>query len=337
MSGFANGVTGSMRGTGIIGATEINEVTGNIGFTEFGTSEWLLIPMTLLLFIGLITSGALLHQTVSAPKILYPKTLSILRQKMLSDKNGRFIYHRYLIWCSVTGSKATPEAYLAISMVGATGGFLFGLLFSNILVSLSLFLLFFLSPSLILYARYTVLINRMIRSFCTFVDLFARHYSSRKNIVLAFRDMLGDCPKELQAELILLSNTLSDGGNPVKAVEAFADRLNHDWARDFATYIMSGLEGETADIQSSLNRLTNEMYIEQDEREERKSEIYAIWISLVIVIIICLLLIPYNQSLLPDSYRLYFFTADGQALLAMAVTTWCLSILLAFIWGRRHG
>jgi hypothetical protein len=48
------------------------------------------------------------------------------------------------------------------------------------------------------------------------------------------------------------------------------------------------------------------------------------------------LLIPYNHLLLKDAYRLYFFTADGQALLALAVTVWCLSILLAFIWGRRN-
>jgi hypothetical protein len=148
--------------------------------------------------------------------------------------------------------------------------------------------------------------------------------------------MVAECPKELLPELLLLNNSLADGGNSVQAVERFAERLQHPWAYDFAMYISSGLEGETEDIQSPLNRLTNEMFLQQDEKEERDSEIYAIWISLLVVIVICICLIPYNQGLLEDSYRLYFFTPDGQAILAIAMTVWCFSIVLAFIWGRRY-
>ncbi|MGE5702722.1 MAG: type II secretion system F family protein [Clostridia bacterium] len=229
-----------------------------------------------------------------------------------------------------------PEDYFVISLVGAVAGFISGLLLDNVMISFCLFLLFLFLPTLILYARYTVLLNRKISSFGHFVDLFSRYYSSRKNIVLAFRDMLEECPKELQSELILLVNQLADGGSAVRAVESFADRLNHGWAHDFAIYIISGLEGETRDIQTSLNRLTNEMFVMQDERQERQSEIYSIWISLIIVIMICILLIPYNQALLKDSLRLYFLTPDGQSLLAIALTVWCFCILLAFIWGKRH-
>ncbi|MGG1662935.1 hypothetical protein [Brevibacillus sp. NRS-1366] len=206
----------------------------------------------------------------------------------------------------------------------------------NLIVSLSLFVLFLLLPNLLLYARYTVRINKKISSFCRFVELFARYYNSRKNIILTFREMIDECPKELLPDLLLLNNSLTDGGNPVTAVEQFAQRLGHPWAFDFAMYIASGLEGETEDIQAPLNRLTNEMFVQQDEKEERDSEIYSIWISLLVVIAICICLIPYNQSLLQDSYRLYFYTLDGQAILALAVTVWSFSILLAFIWGRRY-
>jgi len=297
----------------------------------------LLAPMGLCLFIGFVTFGMLFIRTLQKPKLLYPKTLSAIREKMLADANSRYIYQRYLIWCSVVGSYLHPEGYLLLSLLCSIAGFFVGVFFQNIVVSFSLFILLLLSPTLLLYARYTIRKNKMIAVFCVFVDLFARHYSSRKNIVLAFREMVDDCPKELLTELILLNNTLADGGSPSRAIETFADRLNHDWAQDFAIYIISGFDGETEDIQSSLNRLTNEMFIHQDQREERRSEISAIWISLIVVIIICILLIPYNQSLLPDSYRLYFFTADGQALISIAVTVWCLSILFAFVWGRRHG
>ncbi|WP_232699078.1 hypothetical protein [Brevibacillus daliensis] len=247
------------------------------------------------------------------------------------------MYSRLVIWCDVVSSKLFPEVILLISLCGAVTGFIIGLLAKNIVVSLSLFILFLLVPGLILYAIYTVKVNRMIKSFSVFVDLYTRYYSTHKNITLAFREMIDECPKELKNELLLLTNTLTDGSNVIKKMEDFAERCNHSWAADFSTYIISGLEGETEDIQTSLNRLTNEMFIQQDEWSEKRSEIHAIWISLLVVILICICLIPYNQMLLEDSYRLYFFTADGQALLSIAATTWCFSILLAFIWGRRSG
>ncbi len=253
---------------------------------------------------------------------------------MLQRKTNQFIYNQYERWCQVAGG--VPEVYLILSVVGSAAGFASGILLGNIVVSLSLFVLLLLLPTLLLYARYTVLINRKIMSFCRFVDLFSRYYSSRKNIILSFRDMVEECPKDLLPDLLLLTNKLSDGGDPVLALNQFAERLDHPWASDFATYVASGLEGETEDIQTALNRLTNEMFIQQDEKEERNSEIHAIWISLIVVIIICICLIPYNQSLLKDSYRLYFFTNDGQAILSLAVTVWSISILLAFIWGRRY-
>ncbi|NGQ96427.1 hypothetical protein G3578_14785 [Brevibacillus sp. SYP-B805] len=300
-------------------------------------SYYLLFPMALCLFLTFFFWGTILIRMRLEPKVFYPKTVAILRKKLLADKNGRYVYGRYETWCSVVGSKLSPEGYFLLSFLGSFVGFWFGIFIGNIAASFSLFLLMLLAPSLLLYARYTVRVNKMIKSFCHFVDLFSRYYSGRGSIVLAFREMVEECPKELLPELLLLNNKLADGGDPVQAVESFAERLNHHWAHDFSTYIASGLEGETADIQSSLNRLTNEMFVQQDEKEERNSEIYSIWISLIIVIVICVLLIPYNQSLLKESYRLYFFTADGQSILSVAITVWCLSILLAFIWGRRHG
>ncbi|UFJ40592.1 hypothetical protein LOK74_21650 [Brevibacillus humidisoli] len=297
----------------------------------------LLIPTGICLVVAFLTAGVVLQKNWSAPNVLYSKTVAALRSKLLEDKNGRYLYQRYAIWCSVTDSRMTPEGYALLSLCCSVIGFGAGLLIGNIVVSLSLFVLLLISPTLILFARYIVRVNKMIRSFAHFVDLFTRHYSSRKNIVLAFRDMVADCPKDLQGELILLNNTMADGTGALKAIESFAERINHVWAHDFSMYITSGLEGETADIQSALNRLTSEMFIEQGEREERRSEIYGIWISLILVIIISLLLIPYNHTLLKDTYRLYFLTPDGQALLSLAVTVWSLSILLAFIWGRRHG
>ncbi len=300
-------------------------------------SKLLLIPMFICLVIGFLGLLTLAVRRWNRPRVLYPKSVFALRDKLLKDQSSRYIYQRYSVWCSVLESKLSPEAYLLQSLVAAVIGFLIGLLCGNLAISLSFFLLFLLMPTLILYARYTMKLNKMISSFSQFIDLFARHYSSRRNIILAFREMVEECPKELQSELILLNNRLADGGDSAKAVEEFADRLNHDWAYDFATYIVCGLEGETEDIYSSLNRLTNEIFIQQDEKEERQSEIHSIWISLIIVIVICVLLIPYNQSLLKDSFRLYFFTPDGQALLAVSVTVWCFSILLAFIWGRRQG
>ncbi|MFM1655043.1 type II secretion system F family protein [Brevibacillus sp. B_LB10_24] len=296
----------------------------------------LLLPMALCLLVGFMVAATFLVRFWTFPKVFYPTTVSLLRDKMVADKNGRYLYRQYSIWCSVTESRYTPDDYFLCSLVGAGLGFIVGLVAGNVVVSLSLFFLFLLLPTLVLYARYTMKVNRMIASFSRFVDLFARHYSSHKSIVIAFREMMEECPKELQSELILLNNKLTDGGSSIKAMEEFAERLNHDWAHDFATYIISGFEGETKDIQSALNRLTNEMFIQQDEKEERNSEIHSIWISLLIVIFICVLLIPYNHLLLKDAYRLYFFTADGQALLSLAVTVWCLSILLAFIWGRRN-
>lgn len=300
-------------------------------------SSVLLIPMAICLFIGFVASLTLFIRWWNRPKVFYPKSIFALREKLLRDKSTRYFYQRYSLWCSLLGSKLSPEAYLLYSLITAVCGFGVGLLCGNPIISLSLFVLFLCTPTLVLYARYTLKLNKMISSFSQFVDLFSRYYSSRKNIVLTFRQMLEDCPKELQSELILLNNRLADGGDQVRAVEQFAERLNHDWAHDFATYIASGLEGETENIQLSLNRLTNEMYIQQDEKEERQSEIYSIWISLIIVIVICILLIPYNQSLLKDSFRLYFFTPDGQALMAISANVWCFSILLAFIWGRKAG
>lgn len=293
----------------------------------------LLLPMFLSLLCGFYFLGLYLYRSWSTPKMLFPRTVAVWRERLLNYETGRVLYEGYDRWCKVVGG--TPEACLLYSLTGGVAGFTVGILLDNLIVSLSLFLLFFLLPTLLLYARYTVLMNKKINSFCQFVDLFARYYNSRKNIILTFREMIEECPKELLPDLLLLNNALADGGDPVKAVEAFADRLHHPWAYDFAMYIASGLEGETEDIQSPLNRLTNEMFIQQDEKEERDSEIHSIWISLLIVIVICVLLIPYNQSLLQDSYRLYFFTPDGQAILAIAVTVWLLSILLAFIWGRR--
>ena len=293
----------------------------------------LLLPMFLSLLCGFYFLGLYLHRSWSTPKMLFPRTVAVWREKLLNYEAGRMLYEGYDRWCKVVGG--TPEACLLYSLTGGVGGFAAGIVLGNLIVSLSLFLLFLLLPTLLLYARYTVLMNKKINSFCQFVDLFARYYNSRKNIILTFREMIEECPKELLPDLLLLNNALADGGDPVKAVEAFAERLHHPWAYDFAMYIASGLEGETEEIQSPLNRLTNEMFIQQDEKEERDSEIHSIWISLLIVIVICILLIPYNQSLLQDSYRLYFFTPDGQAILAIAVTVWLLSILLAFIWGRR--
>lgn len=244
------------------------------------------------------------------------------------------MYERYERWCKIGGG--TPEVHVLLSLIGGVAGFAAGVLLGNIIVSLSLFLLLLLLPTLLLYSRYTVRLNKKINSFCQFVELFSRYYNSRKNIVLTFREMIGECPKELLPDLLLLNNSLADGGDPVQAVELFAEQLSHPWAFDFATYVSSGLEGETEDIQAPLNRLTNEMFVQQDEKEERDSEIYSIWISLLVVIAICICLIPYNQGLLRDSYRLYFYTPDGQAILALAVTVWSFSILLAFIWGRRY-
>lgn len=300
-------------------------------------SRYLLLPMTVCLFVSLWGFGILIVRRWNLPRVFYPKSVYALKSKLLEDKTGRYIYGRYSIWCSLVESKLSPEGYLLCSLISSAFGFFIGLFTHNAVISISLFVLLLFTPTLILYARYTLKLNRMIQSFAQFVDLFSRLYSSRKNIVLAFREMVEECPKELLSELILLNNRLTDGGDSVKAIEAFAERLSHDWATDFATYIASGLEGETADIQASLQRLTNEMFIQQDEKEERQSEIYSIWISLIIVIAICILLIPYNQTLLKDSYRLYFFTPDGQALLAISITIWCFSILLALIWGRRQG
>jgi hypothetical protein len=294
----------------------------------------ILVPMSVCLLVGFLFIGLYIQKIWSTPKVFFPKTVWAMREKLLQDPTRRMLYERYSAWCKVAGGE--PEAYLLSSLIGSVAGFLSGVMLGNLIVSLSLFFLLILLPTLLLYARYTLCINKKIKSFCRFVELFSRYYSSRKNIILTFREMVSECPKELLPDLILLNNTLTDGGSLIKAVEAFAERLNHPWAFDFATYVASGLEGETEDIQTSLNRLTNEMFVQQDEKEERDSEIYAIWISLLVVIAICIGLIPYNQSLLKDSYRLYFFTADGQAILSLAVTVWCLSILLAFIWGRRY-
>jgi hypothetical protein len=295
---------------------------------------YMLIPMFVCLSVAFLFAGFYGYKVWSTPRLLFPKTAVTWWERLLQNKNSKFLYDRYSVWCRVAGG--TPEAYLLISLVGPVAGFLTGMSLRNIIVSLSLFLLFILLPTLLLYARYTVRLNKKIQSFCHFVDLFSRYYSSRKNIILTFREMVDECPKELLPDLLLLNNTLTDGGSMVRAVEAFAERLQHPWAYDFATYLASGLEGETQDIQTSLNRLTNEMFVQQDEKEERNSEIHAIWISLILVIVISICLIPYNQSLLKDSYRLYFFTTDGQAILSLAVTVWCLSIVLAFIWGRRY-
>ena len=294
----------------------------------------LLIPMFLCIFIGFLFLGLHLYRGWSTPRVFFPKTVTVWREKFLKDSTRRLIYERYDRWCQIGGG--TPEAHLLLSLIGGVAGFVSGVLLGNLIVSMSLFLLFILLPTLLLYARYTVRINKKISSFCRFVELFARYYNSRKNIILTFRDMIDECPKELLPDLLLLNNSLTDGGNSVTAIEKFAERLDHPWAFDFATYIASGLEGETEDIQSPLNRLTNEMFVQQDEKEERDSEIHSIWISLLIVIAICICLIPYNQSLLQDSYRLYFYTPDGQAILALAVTVWSFSILLAFIWGRGY-
>lgn len=296
-----------------------------------------LIPMAVCLVAAFAGVGVYLVRRWTTPNVFFPKTILTLKHRMLQDKTGRYLYDRYATWLSVAQIRGTPEAFLLLSLGGAAAGFAAGILLGNILVSFSLFVLMLLAPSLLLYARYLVRKGRMIKSFSKFVDLFTRYYSSRRNAILAFREMVDECPKDLLPELILLNNSLTDGGNPSAAVEQFAERLNHDWAHDFATYVISGLEGETEDVQSSLNRLTTEMFVQQDEKEERRSEIYGIWISLIIVIIICLLFIPYNQTLLGDSYRLYFLTPDGQALLSLAVTVWGLSILFAFIWGRRNG
>jgi hypothetical protein len=295
---------------------------------------WILVPMTVCLLIGFLAACFYGYRVWSTPKVFFPKTVWAIREKLLQNQTRRLLYERYAVWCAVAGGE--PEMYLLVSLFGSASGFLVGVMLGNIIVSLSLFFLLILLPTLLLYARYTVIINKKIQSFCYFVDLFSRYYSSRKNIILTFREMVNECPRELLPDLILLNNTLTDGGSLIRAVDAFAERLNHPWAYDFATYVASGLEGETEDIQISLNRLTNEMFVQQDEKEERDSEIYAIWISLLVVIAICVCLIPYNQSLLKDSYRLYFFTADGQAILSLAITVWSLSILLAFIWGRRY-
>lgn len=293
----------------------------------------LLLPLLICLFIGFLFLGLHLYKSWSTPKVFYPRTVTVWRERFLRHETGRVLYEGYNRWCQVVGG--SPEAHLLLSLCGAVAGFAAGILLGNLIVSLSLFLLLFMLPSLLLYARYTVQMNKKINSFCRFVDLFARYYNSRKNIILTFREMIEECPRELLPDLLLLNNNLADGGDPVIAVEKFAERLDHPWAYDFAMYISSGLEGETEDIQSPLNRLTNEMFVQQDEKEERDSEIHSIWISLLIVIAICICLIPYNQGLLQDSYRLYFFTPDGQAILAIALTVWSLSILLAFIWGRR--
>lgn len=294
----------------------------------------LLIPMFLCIFIGFLFLGLQLYKGWSTPRVFFPRTVEVWRERFLKDATRRLIYERYDRWCQIGGG--TPEAHLLLSLIGSVAGFISGILLGNLIVSLCLFVLLLLLPSLLLYARYTVRINKKISSFCRFVELFARYYNSRKNIILTFREMIDECPKELLPDLLLLNNSLADGGNPVTAVEQFAQRLDHPWAFDFAMYIASGLEGETEDIQAPLNRLTNEMFVQQDEKEERDSEIYSIWISLLVVIAICICLIPYNQSLLQDSYRLYFYTPDGQAILALAVTVWSFSILLAFIWGRRY-
>lgn len=294
----------------------------------------LLLPMFLCLFCGFWFLGLLLYKGWTSPRVLYPRTVAVWREKFLRHETSRKMYEGYDRWCQIAGG--TPEAYLLLSLAGGVAGFAAGILMGNVIVSMSLFLLLIMLPTLLLYARYTVLLNKKISSFCRFVDLFARYYNSRKNIILTFREMVAECPKELLPELLLLNNSLADGGNSVQAVERFAERLQHSWAYDFAMYIASGLEGETEDIQAPLNRLTNEMFLQQDEKEERDSEIYSIWISLLVVIAICICLIPYNQGLLKDSYRLYFFTPDGQAILAIAATVWCFSILVAFIWGRRY-
>ena len=294
----------------------------------------LLFPMFLCLFCGFLFLGLHGYQRWKSPRVLFPRTAAVWRERFLRHETRRKLYEGYDRWCQIAGG--APEAYLLLSLVGGVSGFAAGILLGNVIVSLSMFLLLFLLPTLLLYARYTVLLNKKINAFCRFVDLFARYYNSRKNIILTFREMVAECPKELLPELLLLNNSLADGGNPVQAVERFAERLQHSWAYDFAMYISSGLEGETEDIQAPLNRLTNEMFLQQDEKEERDSEIYSIWISLLVVIAICICLIPYNQGLLKDSYRLYFLTPDGQAILSIAVTVWCFSILLAFIWGRRY-
>lgn len=294
----------------------------------------LLAPMFLCTLSGFLFLGFYLYKGWSAPKVFFPRTVAAWRDQFLKHPVRRKIFSHYDRWCQIGGG--TPEAHLLGSLVGGVAGFASGLLIGNVIVSLSLFLFLLLLPTLLLYARYTVRINKKISSFCRFVELFARYYNSRRNIVLTFREMIGECPKELLPDLLLVNNSLADGGNPLLAVEQFAERLDHPWAFDFATYIASGLEGETEDIQAALNRLTNEMFVQQDEKDERDSEIYSIWISLLVVIAICICLIPYNQGLLKDSYRLYFFTPDGQAILALAVTVWSFSILLAFIWGRRY-
>lgn len=294
----------------------------------------ILVPLFLCIFTGFLFLGLYLYKGWSAPKVLFPRTVEVWREKFLKHATRRMMYERYDRWCQIGGG--SPEAHLLLSLIGGVAGFAAGIMLGNLIVSMSLFLLFLLLPTLLLYSRYTVRLNKKISSFCQFVELFARYYNSRKNIVLTFREMIGECPKELLPDLLLLNNSLADGGNPVQAVELFAEQLSHPWAFDFATYISSGLEGETEDIQAPLNRLTNEMFVQQDEKEERDSEIYSIWISLLVVIAICICLIPYNQGLLKDSYRLYFYTPDGQAILALAVTVWSFSILLAFIWGRRY-
>ncbi|TPG84285.1 hypothetical protein EEL32_16090 [Brevibacillus laterosporus] len=296
----------------------------------------LLLPMLLCFIIGFYSLGILVYKSWLRKQVIYPKALWKLRELFMNDKNTRYMYTRVALWCDVVGVYS-PEIFTLLSLIGSVVGFSLGLLTKNIVVSLSLFLLFLLMPWLFLYAAYMVRINRKIKSFAVFIDLFARYYSGHKNIMLAFREMIYECPKDLQSELIVLNNKLADGSRFHLALEQFAERLNHSWAEDFATYIMSGLEGETEDIQTALNRLTNEMFVQQDQMNERRSEIHAIWISLIVVIMICLLLIPYNQILLEDSYRLYFFTADGQSLLSLAMMTWSFSILLAFIWGRRSG
>lgn len=295
---------------------------------------FLFIPMFVCLLVGFFMLGLYAHRTWSSPKVFFTGAVAKWRERMLQHRPNRYLYRQYERWCQIAGGE--PEYFLILSMTGGAAGFVSGLLLGNVIVSLSLFVLLLLLPTLLLYARYTVLINRKIMSFCLFVDLFSRYYSSRKNIVLAFREMVEECPKDLLPELLLLTNKLADGGNSAIALQEFAERLNHHWAFDFATYVTSGLEGETEDIQTALNRLTSEMFVQQDEKEERNSEIHSIWISLIVVIIICICLIPYNQTLLKDSYRLYFFTNDGQAILSLAVMVWSISILLAFIWGRRY-
>lgn len=238
------------------------------------------------------------------------KRLNIIGRKQSTYQRFR---NASIAALKASNSKMTYHSYLRFACICGIIGFLIGLFFSNIILSIFLALAFLFLPLLFLTIKksgYTVYLNDQIQ---TALSMITNSYLQSDDIVRAVKENLHRIDEPLYTVFseFVASNTFIDA-NTVRNIRDMQAKVdNHFFSEWCNTLVLCQSDRE---LKYVLPTIVEKMADVHELQEEMNTMMYSIYKSYVMVCVLVIANIPFMKILNADWYDLLIHTTIGKGI-----------------------